>query len=47
MQGLKAQLKQFLKSKGVKVVTLDNGATIKLQNAKTRDLFNAAVKLGF
>lgn len=47
MQGLKARTKQFLKGKGYNAITLSNGATVKLQNAKTVDLLNQAIKLGF
>lgn len=47
MQGLKSQVKKFLRSKGIKSITLDNGASIKLQNAKTTDLCRVAFKLGF
>lgn len=42
MQGLKSQIKQFLKSHGVKTINLDNGATIKIQQAKTNQLIKRA-----
>lgn len=47
MQGLKAQVKKFMKSKGINTITLANGSRVKLQNAKTVDILNAAFKLGF
>ena len=47
MTGLKAQVKKFMKSKGVNTITLANGSRVKLQNAKTVDILNAAFKLGF
>lgn len=42
MQGLKSQVKQFLKSHGIKTINLDNGATVKLQRAKTNQLIKLA-----
>ena len=47
MRGLKAELKAFLRKNGIKTVTLDDGSTVKLQQAKTSVLFNEASKLGF
>lgn len=47
MTGLKAQVKKFMKSKVVNSITLANGSQVKLQNAKTVDILNAAFKLGF
>ena len=47
MTGLKAQVKKFMKSKGINTITLANGSQVKLQNAKTVDILNAAFKLGF
>ena len=47
MTGLKAQVKKFMKSKGINTITLANGSRVKLQNAKTVDILNAAFKLGF
>lgn len=44
MQGLKSQIKQFLKSHGVKTINLDNGATVKIQQAKTNQLIKRASK---
>lgn len=44
MQGLKSQIKQFLKSHGVKTINLDNGATVKIQKAKTNQLIKRASK---
>lgn len=44
MQGIKAQVKKFLKSHGVKTINLDNGATIKIQQAKTNQLIKRASK---
>lgn len=42
MQGLKSQIKQFLKSHGVKTINLDNGSVVKLQRAKTSQLIKRA-----
>ena len=42
MQGLKSQVKQFLKSHGVKTINLDNGSAVKLQRAKTSQLIKRA-----
>ena len=42
MVGLKAQVKSFLKAKGIKTIQNDNGQEIKLQNAKTADLIESA-----
>lgn len=47
MVGLKAQVKKFMKAKGINSITLANGSRVKLQNAKTVDILNAAFKLGF
>ena len=47
MTGLKAQVKKFMKSKGINTITLANGSRVKLQNDKTVDILNAAFKLGF
>lgn len=47
MVGLKAQVKKFMKAKGINTITLANGSRVKLQNAKTVDILNAAFKLGF
>lgn len=47
MVGLKAQVKKFMKEKGINTITLANGSRVKLQNAKTVDILNAAFKLGF
>lgn len=44
MQGLKSQIKQFLKSHGVKTINLDNGSVVKLQRAKTSQLIKQASK---
>lgn len=44
MQGLKSQVKQFLKSHGVKTINLDSGSTVKLQRAKTSQLIKRASK---
>jgi hypothetical protein len=44
MQGLKSQVKQFLKSHGVKTINLDNGSTVKIQRAKTNQLIKLASK---
>lgn len=45
MAGLKAQVKSFLKAKGIKTIQIDNGQEIKLQNAKTADLIEKASKI--
>lgn len=42
MRGMKSQVKQFLKSHGVKTISLDNGSTVKLQRAKTSQLIKRA-----
>ena len=42
MQGLKSQVKQFLKSHGVTTIALDNGSVVKLQRAKTSQLIKRA-----
>lgn len=47
MTGLKAQAKAFLKAKDVKEIDTPSGAKIKLANAKTADVVNFALKLGF
>lgn len=44
MQGMKAQVKKFLKSHGVKTINLDNGATVKIQQVKTNQLIKRASK---
>ena len=45
--GIKADVKAFLKQRGVKTIVLDTGKEVKLQNAKTSDLITYAVKLGY
>lgn len=47
MTGLKAQVKKFMKLKGINTITLANDSRVKLQNAKTVDILNATFKLGF
>ena len=44
MQGLKSQVKKFLKSHGVTTINLDNGSTVKIQRAKTNQLIKLASK---
>lgn len=44
MQGLKSQVKQFLKSHGVTTINLDSGSTVKIQRAKTSQLIKRASK---
>lgn len=44
--GMKAELKKFLKEKGVSKISTPTGE-LRLGNAKTVDLFKAAHKLGF
>lgn len=41
---MKAQVKKFLKSHGVKTINLDSGSTVKLQRAKTSQLIKRASK---
>lgn len=45
MQGLKSQVKQFLKEHGVTTIQLDNGSEVKLQRAKTSQLIKEAAKI--
>lgn len=45
--GMKADVKAFLKQRGVKTITLTSGKEVKLQNAKTSDLITYASKLGY
>ncbi|WP_347284007.1 hypothetical protein [Lactobacillus taiwanensis] len=47
MFGLKAKAKDFLRKNGVRSIELENGSRVKLQNAKTADLVNTAIKRGF
>lgn len=42
MQGLKSQVKQFLKEHGITTIQLDNGSEVKLQQAKTSQLIQKA-----
>ncbi len=42
MQGMKAQVKKFLKQHGVTTITLDNGSVVKIQRAKTSQLIKRA-----
>lgn len=44
--GMKAQVKSFLKSKGVKDIQVGS-RRVKLANAKTIDLITVASKLGY
>ena len=44
MQGIKAQVKKFLKAHGVTTIALDNGSVVKLQRAKTNQLIKRASK---
>ena len=44
MQGMKAQIKQELRSRGIKTITTDEGRQVKLQNAKTSDLISVLTK---
>lgn len=45
MQGLKSQVKQFLKEHGVTTIQLDNGSEVKLPQAKTNQLIKEAAKI--
>lgn len=45
MVGLKAQVKSFLKAKGIKTIQNEKGQEVKLQNAKTADLIEKASKI--
>lgn len=47
MTGLKAQIKKYLRSNGINMITNDQGRSIRLGNAKTQDLLKVAVKHGF
>ena len=47
MTGLKAHIKKHLRSKGINMITSDQGRSIRLGNAKTQDLLKVAVKHGF
>lgn len=43
--GMKAEIKQELKSLGIKTIKNDSGVDIKLGNAKTSDLISALAKV--
>lgn len=43
--GIKAKVKQELKSLGIKTIKNDSGVDIKLGNAKTSDLISALAKI--
>lgn len=45
MTGLKAQVKSFLRDKGIKTIQNEKGQEVKLQNAKTADLIEKASKI--
>ena len=47
MTGLKAQIKKFLRTNGVKTIANEQGRLIRLGNAKTQDLLKVATKYGF
>lgn len=47
MTGIKAQVKKFLRSKGVKTIADEKGIVKRLGNAKTVELLKVAAKLGF
>ena len=47
MTGLKAQIKKFLKAKGIKTIQNESGKTFRLGNATTNDLLKVASKYGF
>lgn len=47
MTGLKAQLKKFLKAKGIKTIQDESGKTLRIGNATTNDLLKVASKHGF
>lgn len=42
MQGLKSQVKQFLKEHGITTIQLDNGSEVKLPQAKISQLIQKA-----
>lgn len=44
---IKSDVKKFLRSKGVKTITLASGKTVKIQSAKTSDLVSVASKMGY
>lgn len=45
--GLKAEIKSFLRSKGVKNILTNEGKEVRLGNAKTIELLKVATGLGF
>lgn len=45
--GLKAEIKSFLRSKGVKTILTNEGKEVRLGNAKTIELLKVATELGF
>lgn len=47
MTGLKAEIKKYLRSNGIKTITNDQGRSVRLGNAKTQELLKVAVKYGF
>lgn len=47
MTGLKAQIKKFLRNKGINTITSEQGRIVRLGNAKTQDLLKVANKYGF
>ena len=47
MTGLKAQIKKYLRSNGINTIVDERGRSIRLGNAKTRELLKVAVKYGF
>lgn len=47
MTGLKAQIKKYLRSNGVKTITNEQGRSMRLGNASTKELLKVATKHGF
>ena len=47
MTGIKAQVKSFLKSKGINKIQNEKGQDVKIQQAKTSELIKVATKLGY
>lgn len=47
MTGLKAQIKKHLRNNGINTITDERGRSIRLGNAKTRELLKVAIKHGF
>lgn len=44
---MKAEVKRFLRSKGISTITNEKGQEVRLGTAKTIELLKAAAKLGY